>query len=228
MTFQNGRDMLQQMLTGAQGGKVGPEQFVTSCRQLGWRGGFEEVLFSALDRHAHGFLTLDDCKFVDRERKKLARKETAKAKANFMQTKRSRARLTSARAISDFRRFLKKRHGNIVRAWLSVIDLDKSMSVQQKELFKACTRMGWNGDVRALWRALDSDDSGVAGLEELDALGAQVLARFKELCDTKFGGCKLAFRALDKHKINRLRAPEFVNEARRHGFDKAQYIYHGV
>ena len=43
---------------------------------------------------------------MDRERKKLARKETAKAKANFMQTKRSRARLASARAITDFRRFL--------------------------------------------------------------------------------------------------------------------------
>ena len=58
--------------------------------------------------------------------------------------------------------------------------------------------------------------------------GAQVLARFKELCDTKFGGCKLAFRALDRHGIKRLRPPEFVAEARRLGFDKGAYIYHGV
>ncbi len=44
----------------------------------------------------------------------------------------------------------------VTRSYLS----GQRRSVQQKELFKACTRMGWTGDVRALWRALDSDDSG--------------------------------------------------------------------
>ena len=48
-----------------------------------------------------------------------------------------------------------------VRAWLCAIDLDSSMAVQQKELFKACGRMGWSGDVRALWHALDVTNSGV-------------------------------------------------------------------
>ena len=40
--------------------------------------------------------------------------------------------------LMDFRKFLKRRYGgNTLRAWLSALDLDKSMGLQRVELFKA-------------------------------------------------------------------------------------------
>lgn len=40
------------------------------------------------------------------------------------------------------------------------------MCLQKVELFKACRQLNWKGDVRALWRALDFDNSGSTTLEE--------------------------------------------------------------
>merc|ERR1719171_894994 len=158
-----------------------------------------------------GHLVAEDFKFVERERKKIQRKEAARARATISLTKKTRARQKASLARASFLRGLKKKYGNVVRAWLCAIDLDSSMAVQQKELFKACGRMGWSGDVRALWNALDVTNSGVTSLEELDAEAAQKLASFKEFCVTRYGSCAEGFLALDRNGIKRLRHVEFVS-----------------
>ena len=42
-----------------------------------------------------------------------------------------------------------RHNGNVLRAWLADLDVDQSMIMQQKELFKACQTLGWPS---ALWR----------------------------------------------------------------------------
>lgn len=34
------------------------------------------------------------------------------------------------------------------------------MNLQRAELFKVCRSLGWKGDVRLLWHALDADSAG--------------------------------------------------------------------
>merc|ERR550514_553235 len=104
------------------------------------------------------------------------------------------------------------------------------MSVQKAELFKACRGLGWGGDVRAVWRALDSDGSGVTSLEELDGPSAQVLARFKSWAEESFGSLAAAFRAIDRFNQKKLKGEEFVAALRALGFDgrKAKTLYLGL
>ena len=41
----------------------------------GWKGGMEMIVFSAIDKQMKGHLVAEDFKFVERERKKIQRKE---------------------------------------------------------------------------------------------------------------------------------------------------------
>ena len=34
------------------------------------------------------------------------------------------------------------------------------MNLQRPELFKVCRTLGWRGDMRLLWQALDADSAG--------------------------------------------------------------------
>ena len=125
-------------------------------------------------------------------------------------------------------RYLKKKHGNVIRAWLNDIDLDGSMAVQQKELFKACRMAQVKLDVRALWRAMDSDQSGVAGLEEVDAFAAEMLAHFRARAIDKYGSCVDFFIACDVHREGKLRPETFVSSARENGFKNAAFVIEGI
>ena len=37
------------------------------------------------------------------------------------------------------------------------------MNLQRAELFKVCRSLGWKGDIRLLWHALDADSAGDPG-----------------------------------------------------------------
>merc|ERR1712216_3796 len=92
------------------------------------------------------------------------------------------------------------------------------MVLQKHELFKACANMGWEGDVRLLWRAFDRDDSGYISIEELDAKSAEVIAHFHKFVREKFGSATDAFRGLDKFNQKKLRQAEFINSVKSFGF----------
>jgi len=98
--------------------------------------------------------------------------------------------------------------------------LDGGMSVQKAELFKACVAMGFQGDVRALWRALDADNSGSTALEELDPDCASILATFKKYGDKNFGNAQAFFRAIDRHKAKRLKMNDFIDGCKHAGFQQ--------
>lgn len=108
-----------------------------------------------------------------------------------------------------------------MRGWRCAIDRDETMSCSRPELFKACAEISWRGDVRALWKALDADDSGITTLEELDMEGATALAHFKAFLDNKFGSACAGFKAFDHLDLKKLREREFVEACKIHGFAKS-------
>lgn len=215
-SYKSARDMLLKLSGGAP--TLDFDSFVKNVRKAGWKGEFEHMLFSAMDVESIGCVVESFLKWFDQDKKRQMRKEYAKEKAERSKGKRNKERANALAALQHFRAFLKQKHGSYIRAWRRVLDLDGSMSLQQPELFKACRQMGWSGDMRILWKALDKDDSGSTALEELDVKSSEQLALFQEFCNTKFGTSRELFRAFDRQQTKKLKLPDFVAACKQLGF----------
>eukprot|EP00933_Yihiella_yeosuensis_P055633 TRINITY_DN5447_c0_g1_i4.p1 TRINITY_DN5447_c0_g1~~TRINITY_DN5447_c0_g1_i4.p1 ORF type:complete len:774 (+),score=163.57 TRINITY_DN5447_c0_g1_i4:112-2433(+) len=199
---------------------VTEQQFIEGLRQKGWMHGYEDKFFAAINIHDKAAAGEDELKWLDIEKRRQKRKEMAKRKALMDNTKRQKDNSIQASLalLADFKQFLKRKYGNYVRAWRAALSPDGSMVLQRSVLFKACTNIGWPGDVRLLYRAFDKDDSGYVSIEELDAKAAELLAHFREFMGEKFGSASATFKALDKFNQNKLKQPEFVNALKSFGF----------
>lgn len=172
-------------------------QFTENAVRFGWYGGFELVLFRALDSKNSGRIDAEDIAWFDAERTRQHRRNAQKIRVTKAGPQaQTRNKANAIRALHSFAALLRHKYGSLFGAWRRVLDRDGSMQVQRKELFKACQEVGWYGDVSALWHALDSDDSGQTTLDELTAKESRQLAVFKRWAEQRCGGMKEALRAL--------------------------------
>lgn len=157
--------------------------------------------------------------------KKLVRQTTVLREQAYHASQREQVAIT----MMDFKCYVKRKYQTFLRAWRIAIDLDGSMTVQKNELFQAVKDMGWTGDPRLLWKGLDKDNSGAISLQELDMRTAEKLADFKEFVCEKFGGACLSFQAFDVLRRGRLKANEFMDACKQHGYEKdIRSIFHGI
>lgn len=108
--------------------------------------------------------------------------------------------MQSYRDFKAFSSLLRRRYGNLFRAWRKLLDPDGSMLVTRREFFSACRELQWQGDCGMLWHALDADDSGRAALEEFASFEARTLGVFKQWMMTKYGDTKTCVRSLNTIK----------------------------
>lgn len=206
------------------------QSFIEGVQKQGWSGGYEVIIFSAINKDDKPAINEDDLQWLEIEKRRQKRKEMAKRKA-MAEHKRSnfpREQISEV-AMHDFKQFLKRKHGNLIKAWLSALSPDGAMVLQRNLLFKACSNMGWNGDVRTLYKGFDKDDSGYISIEELDMRSAEILAHFRVFTEQKFGSASATFRALDKFNQKKLREQEFVSALKSFGFKhSAKVIFHGL
>ena len=102
-------------------------------------------------------------------------------------------------ALHSFLAFLRQRHGGcLFRAWRSELDREGELLVRRKDLWKACSELGWYGDVAALWQVLDGEEGGSVSLEDLATAEARDLALFKRWSEESHGSVQEAFRAMLK------------------------------
>jgi len=124
-------------------------------------------------------------------------------------------------ALVDFIRFANHKCGNPVRAWF-LLDPEATMSIGEKQFARACVDIGFRGNVGALWRYLDSDQSGHITILELDAPSAMLLADFKLIISKRFDGqSKEAFKFLDANHGNRVFKYEFMKGMKQLGFSSS-------
>jgi hypothetical protein len=204
-TFDSARDMITQLnrSAGKSGQMLRQKVFVDEISKFGWTGSLEHIIYHSLDYDGQGYITVRQLKWLDVEKRRQLRKIAARMRAQSASEKNVKSKILRCRVLNDFKTFLKQEYGHLFRAWRKCIDLDGSMSVQKAELFKAFCHMGWKGDVRCLWDALDSDGSGCTMLEEVDPDCANLLAKFKQWADANWGSARPCFRALDKHRSRR-------------------------
>jgi len=67
-----------------------------------------------------------------------------------------------------FKLLLKRTYGNYVRAWRQGLDRDGSGVLDESELKKACSDVGFAGSKKELWECLDQDGGGSVSLKEID------------------------------------------------------------
>jgi len=194
-------------------------QFEQGCIDVGWGMKYTEVIFNSLDVQDKKHIGAAELAWLENELFWKLRKDDAKKRALHEMTKsRKPDWKLAACALVDFKQFLKKKYGHYIRAWRVALCPDTSMAIRKNDLFKACANIGWQGDVRLLYKAFDKDDSGFVSIEELDAKSAEILAQFWALVTQQLGGAAEAFRALDKHNARKLRPGDFADGLKRHGF----------
>jgi len=220
------------------GSKTGPlasldlKTFVEGVRRLGWQEGCEEILYHALDVDGTNELTCVHLRWLELYQRRMKRKEDAKkialrSKALKKDSEKDRKAIDAA--FNEFKIFLKRKFGHYVRAWRRDISPDGLLTIHKRDLFKACSAIGWNGDVRHLWAAFDKDGSGDVSIEELDPKGAELLAHFRKFVVERFGNTPATFRALDKFNIKKLKRAEFLAGLKGFGFEfSAKSLFCGL
>eukprot|EP00913_Durusdinium_trenchii_P027363 g25670.t1 len=140
--------------------RISREEFKNGMRKLNFHGELAAMkLFNLLDKE------------------RFNRKKAAKIKSKQWFALRSRQGLnplTIAKCFEEFKMTLRKKHGNLIRAWRQELTANDAMSM------------------------LGGDESGTASLDELDPVGAENLAHFKVWVDAEFGGIRNAFKKMDE------------------------------
>lgn len=200
--------------------QVTESQFVQNMERMAWSDGSEKLLFSALcaelGRSQHGGVILaSGLRWLGIELKRRTKKAAAKGKQLL---RRQQSTDLGQELFRDFKAYLKKKHGNLVRAWRTVFPSSDSMILPKPAFLKACAAMGFATNAKALWTVLDKDNSGFVSLDELEPKSAEVLAKFKLLLDNKFNSVQEAFAAIDLDGTRKISAKQFDDALKQHGW----------
>merc|ERR1719324_1079939 len=80
------------------------------------------------------------------------------------------------RTPDEWKRSLKRKYGNLVRAWRMTLDVDGNGTLTYNEFGPSVRSEGYEGSIRELWNALDEDGGGEVSLYEFDPDSADLLA----------------------------------------------------
>jgi Ca2+-binding EF-hand superfamily protein len=116
-----------------------------------------------------------------------------------------------ASSVGGFLELLRRKFGNVPRAWRFHLDADGSGKLSRNEFFIAARGLAYAGNLKALWSDLDDDDGGMIALDELDPESAGGLSRFLHSLVGTFGSLKKAWKkGLDIDRSGKCEEEEFV------------------
>ncbi|CAD7927524.1 unnamed protein product [Amoebophrya sp. A120] len=96
---------------------------------------------------------------------------------------RRQSRDMGASSKEEFLSFLKRKYGNLPRAWRTAFDTDGNGKVSQQEFFSVCRHLNaFIGDVSKLFSEFDVDQSGILSLAEVDPAAWRILSNFEDKC----------------------------------------------
>lgn len=208
--FISSSDMVQRLAGSPRAEELLFAQFQDGLVSIGWDGGCEELIFSALDVEANGQLTIEELKWLDIERTRQIRKMTAKQRSSQENAWRDRRKKKAQNLTREFRAYLVRKHGSYLRAWRVALSPNDAMTLNKNQFMKACAKMGWQANSTLVWQTLDSDDSGTLALEKLDLRSAELLASFRKFIIDRFGSVAAAFEAIDTNHSNSVQFLDFA------------------
>mmetsp|Transcript_32410 Transcript_32410/g.58940 ORF Transcript_32410/g.58940 Transcript_32410/m.58940 type:complete len:802 (+) Transcript_32410:84-2489(+) len=207
--------------------QIDRQQLCEGMRKLGWPLGFSDLnyIFDALMDDATGTITSTSERlgWLTIEHERIAKKTRALHRAKTLQVAKARSVVSPkarGKMFHDFKEFLKKKHGNLIRAWRKSLSPNDSMVLPKVAFLKAAANLGFAKESKELWKALDKDDSGSASIDELDPRNAEILAHFKVWIDKVFGNVAAAFAVIDADNTKRITLDEFDGALRRYNFPR--------
>eukprot|EP00933_Yihiella_yeosuensis_P042204 TRINITY_DN36752_c0_g1_i1.p1 TRINITY_DN36752_c0_g1~~TRINITY_DN36752_c0_g1_i1.p1 ORF type:complete len:1033 (+),score=228.36 TRINITY_DN36752_c0_g1_i1:229-3327(+) len=199
--------------------QVDQELFRSGIQKIGWTLGFEDLLFDALDASSDGSISVGDMRWLSIELARQKRKALAKSKTQVNSRVFNPADAwRTQEQFQDFKKYLKRKHGNLVRAWRVDLVTGDSMILPKTQFLKACARLGFSGQGKELWKCLDKDDSGFASIDEFDLKSGEVLAYFRNFIIEKFGTVAATFNTLDQARKQKISLAKFQEAMQKLGF----------
>lgn len=99
-------------------------------------------------------------------------------------------------SVEDFKRRLKRSFGSIWAGWAKYLDQQQVGRVPMSEFVRRARAIGMAGNVKNLFRELDTSNQGWITLRDLDAEVGEAVANFFALAEEKFGTMKEAWKAV--------------------------------
>lgn len=224
----NSSTHMVQSLHWSGGSSINFEHFRVGVDRLGWRAGSEKILFDSMNLLGKAELTPADMKWLDKEKRKLKRKEDAKQRALKDRKKLMFDPKTVKKELEAFKKYLKKNYGSYVRAWRAAISLNDSMNVSRTQFLQSCAKLGFQAKSKILWHSFGKSDNIPISIYSLDAASAELLAEFQAVV-RRLGGCHAVFRALDRENCRRLRLDQFTNSLVNLGIElPAKELFEGL
>eukprot|EP00930_Biecheleria_cincta_P015347 TRINITY_DN12838_c0_g1_i2.p1 TRINITY_DN12838_c0_g1~~TRINITY_DN12838_c0_g1_i2.p1 ORF type:complete len:1659 (-),score=424.51 TRINITY_DN12838_c0_g1_i2:53-5029(-) len=87
-----------------------------------------------------------------------------------------------------------RRYGSIIQAWHQCLDLDHNGRLTFNEFCDACRRLGYAGDLKALFHEYGGKEKGHITLKDLDPHGEELVRSFLELLKERYGHVDIAWR----------------------------------
>jgi len=182
------------------------QEFQDACVKYGYDGNATTIFHEILDLDGVGTVSLRDMAVLESDalRREMTLNpvfemglDAARAAAKRRKSRDDLHQRARRQALREFRsRVRAVSGGSFIRGWRGTLDLNGNLAVSKVELLKGCRKIGFRGDVVALWKAMDVDDDGTALLREVDVKMAMVLATFKKWAAEKYGCCIAALEQL--------------------------------
>lgn len=113
-----------------------------------------------------------------------------------------------------FKTYLEKKFGSLVAGWRQ-LDKGKNGRLSFYEFCNACRAMGYHGNLKQLWAQLDSDNSGMVSLMEIDEEVGTYVGTFKLALLKRHGDMLTAWRkGVDTNGNGRVEENEICDAVR--------------
>lgn len=144
----------------------------------------------------------------DQWRKQLIAKDKQELEAEQRNTVEFRVGLHT---VPGFKKALIIRCGSLYQAWREAFDLDGTGHVTFGEFTQALSRLAFHGNIKALWKDLDTDCKGYLVFADLDPEMAALLKDLRKKLVSKYGNMLLAWlKALDTRGTGVAYEPQFI------------------
>lgn len=193
-------------------GKAFANDVIRTCKHLKYKAEKPSTLYKYLDLSGEGSIDMLELEFLKIER----RQEATLSAHDKLEMQKELKRAENEAVLNEFRRFLCSRFGNCVVGWRRHLDPDADGRMQFEEFCRACRKLGWAGNLKALWASLDTDDSKYVSLAELDPSSVQLIANFRSVILTFFSTAEEAwFSAFDQNGTGRVPREDFDDACKR-------------